>query len=500
MKRHLGVTIGLLSLVATTASAGLFDLPNVDILDDIGVQIPGLDRAFREEPPITTSLADAYYGVEFLDSYQPRWITSMHTLQRAANGDFKLERPGVFEVTVESFCLHAGTYGPRGRGEGYLLAPLKGPCAGVIEAILQGSMAHPEVPQSTVQSLIWGVLARTRIDDMSDELQQAARLFLTPEQIRDLNGRALGEIPAALFERAFGRLPSPLRQVWEAESRLRSLLVSGVIDYAQLEQVAVLTGEPPQPEGPLTPAGRWSYHPDGYFIRFFPNGYSEMCIQVSVPQSLLVERDTDGRITRVADGAGNRIEMAYDDTIAPLQIGKSMRGFAFSQVRFIRRLVVPPELTLDWEATWNGQGMTLVGVPTSGKVKTAEARYANAATLHQAALAHASELAQLAMAVRYGKPKRGTPAKLAGDPDKVMGLAELTDGLELLVEEAPSEQPWAKDHLELIYRAWQGAFVEYLETQARSNTGQLEDTHLASFGGLSSLGAIAPAAADAPPQ
>ena len=61
-------------------------------------------------------------------------------------GCFSRSDPGRNQFQAASYCLHAGTHGP-GRGDGYLYAPLEGSRSGVIRAILQGSVGHPELPQ-----------------------------------------------------------------------------------------------------------------------------------------------------------------------------------------------------------------------------------------------------------------------------------------------------------------------------------------------------------------
>ena len=51
-----------------------------------------------------------------------------------------------------------------------------------------------------------------------------------------------------------------------------------------MERIAVLTGEPPLGEGSKgIPKGQWSRHPDGYYVRYMPQGYSYTVIQVWMP-------------------------------------------------------------------------------------------------------------------------------------------------------------------------------------------------------------------------
>ena len=64
--------------------------------------------------------------------------------------------------------------------------------------------------------------------------------------------------------------------------------------YAELERVAVLLGDP-QPDAASrdVPRGRWSYHPGGYFIRFFPRGYNQTLVQVHVPETTAASPATE---------------------------------------------------------------------------------------------------------------------------------------------------------------------------------------------------------------
>ena len=104
-----------------------------------------------------------------LDDYQPTRFAPMMSLPLGAGGGFRL-RPGLYALTVESFCLQPGAFRP-GRGDGYEVAPLKGTGADAVQTILRNTSAHPEIPQGDVQLLLWGVIARTPIGDMDAPLQ-----------------------------------------------------------------------------------------------------------------------------------------------------------------------------------------------------------------------------------------------------------------------------------------------------------------------------------------
>ena len=299
--------------------------------------IPGLNDLLREQPPISTNLANAATEIALLDDFNPQRVTPMTQLRRGEHGSFILT-PGVYEFTAQSYCLHAGTHAP-GVGDGYLYAPIEGKRDTIIRHILQNSVDHPDIAQRDIQMLIWSILARTRVNDLSDNLEAVARRLLTRDEINKLNGGALGQIPPEVQSRLFAELPAGVRQVLAAEANLRSLFSRGNASYAQLEQIAVLAGEVGLGEGSRqVPSGRWSLHPDGFFVRYVPSGYSQTRIQVAMPDRYTISRDNLGRITAIADTLGNRTETTYDDTIAPRPHPNdpSLRAYAFRSIRFIR--------------------------------------------------------------------------------------------------------------------------------------------------------------------
>ncbi len=269
-------------LVAAPASAQLGGLGG------LGDRLLG-----RDSSPITTSLADARWGRPDLDNFQPRERKrSMLDLQRTPNGGFVLQR-GYYEMHAQSYCLHAGTHGPGG-GDGYLYAPVKGPAEEAIMTILRNSVNAPEIRQQTIQTLIWAILARAKFEDMSTEHQAAAARLLSPRQLAGLNRRALDVLAGPALGRLLGRVPAPLRRIAEAEAQLRQMVTAGA-SFSDLERVAVLTGNAPMgPGSQAVPSGRWSLHPDGYYIRYLPQGYSHTVVSIWVPEdSPAVGREYD---------------------------------------------------------------------------------------------------------------------------------------------------------------------------------------------------------------
>jgi len=455
---RLWIVLLLISLpVAAVAKFGLPDIP-IDIPTEVPIKIPGLDKILKEEPALTTSLADACTGLPFLDDFNPPAPMAMSHLPRRPNGRFVLSRPGLYQHNFLSYCLHAGAYGP-GSGNGYLWAPLKGSRAGAIRQVLINS-----INQHEVQSLVWGILARTRIDDMSSPLRQAARRLLTKDEIRRLNGGALGQIPSELLDQAFVDLPPLAQRALRAEAEIRGMLAGGIADFDQLEGVAIAAGEPPpHEEGPEVPSGRWSYHPEGFFVRYFPSGYKRTRVQVYVPENFNVERDELGRITAVADQYGNRVETSYDDSIEPVRVGDNfpLQGYGFRSIRFVHRMVIPPEVTLDWSAQWQDLGWTFAtSTAASGGSQQHSVRFSDLDERYQWANSHRQRLEQLKQAVAEIGRLRVAP--LDGSLERALDLANYAVALKAALGDRLQAEGWMTTHLQLVQKAWQAAVRDYV--------------------------------------
>lgn len=245
-------------------------------------RIPGLEDVLGRGPAITTSLPDAKWEDPSRDGFNPE-VSDLFTLDRGPNQGFLL-KAGAYGGVLQSYCLKAGTHGPGG-GEGYLFAPPKGPFDDLVIAIARNAVAKPNIPQREIQLLLWAVIARTKFMDMNSSMKAIATQLLTDRQIVELNGGALGILTDERLGGAIVRQPPIVRQVLEAENKLRGMFTGSMLPFDQFEAVAVLTGEAPWGEGSRrVPANRWSKHPDGYWVRYIPSGYSTTRVEIFVEE------------------------------------------------------------------------------------------------------------------------------------------------------------------------------------------------------------------------
>ena len=102
-------------------------------------------------------------------------------------------KPGFYTGTFQSFCIKAGTYNPiEGRGRFY--APLKGPKADIVEAIINGYQKDPNLTQREVQLLLWAIIAKTDFSKMKGPVKATAIKLLSPTQIARLSKGAIDKL------------------------------------------------------------------------------------------------------------------------------------------------------------------------------------------------------------------------------------------------------------------------------------------------------------------
>lgn len=270
-------------LLAFFAVPGFAQFPDLNrVLDKVGKKVPLLDKALKKQP-ITTSLEDAQWEDAEKDDFEPKKFGKLTSLERTESGGFILKE-GAFSMQTQSYCLKAGTHGPGG-GDGYLFAPTAGPAEDAIVSIVRGSVANPQIPQQDIQVLLWAIIARAKFEDLEPKLKLTASQLLTKKQLASLNRSITDMVSLSALDRAGVEVPDTLRKVLQAESSLRQMLTTPGTSFAELERVAVLSGNAPLGPGSRdVPSGRWSLHPDGYYVRYLPSGYSSTRVEIWVPQ------------------------------------------------------------------------------------------------------------------------------------------------------------------------------------------------------------------------
>jgi hypothetical protein len=263
---------------------------------------------------VTTNIKDAYPIAHWLEGVdqkvKPKDITGFNLA------------PGYYRVTIQSYCLHAGTYAPT-KGDGYLLAPLKGDRAGLIRSILQRSPEHSDVPQQDIQRLIWGIEADASFRDYPPDFQARVRPLLTPEEIAAMSAEK--SVKSALDRFA----PRGVTRALDFYGDLRRRVTDAQTSYQQLEEMAVRTGAAPEgKDSRKVDPGNWNYAGDNFYMRTYPTSYPTTAAEILVPACYRLERDDRSRL-RVLESGPYRIEAAYDDG----SLGQG-RAWRFRSLRF----------------------------------------------------------------------------------------------------------------------------------------------------------------------
>ena len=374
LRRCFIVACACIILCVPTAgyTIGLPPLPNPPALPKLpNLPIPDVTDLLNGEA-ITTSLSDAVTGIPFLNDYVPGLGRNLTSIPHNSRGEFDLVS-GSYWYNGRSYCLHAGKRAPTS-GSSYLYAPLKGPRAPIIEDILRNSASHLEIPQPTVQQLIWAILARAKISDTSPELQAAAVKLLSPAELLELNTNAVAFIPADKFNALLSKIPDPMRPVIDAENSLRGMLTSNAT-YQDMERVAVLPGLPEAGgQAEAQAQVRWSYDPHGFFMWFTPHGYQETTTYLDVPGAVTERTDQLGRITTLQDNKGDSLAVTYAGPGLGVDGDPQTQFYHIASLRFVWQEGNVHNPT-HHDETWSTNQLVMVGVPSgSGKIATAGAQ------------------------------------------------------------------------------------------------------------------------------
>ncbi len=264
-------------LIAFSAQAQLLG----GLKDKLAEKMP----SFLKKPsPITTAFSDVKMEGSLPESFgNDKTFIPLYKMTAVENGEGFTLCPGYYEMTNMSYCLKAGTHGPS-EGDGYMFAPTKGKMDDIVNAILLNHQTkHPQVPQRDVQMLLWAIIARAKFENLSGKLKVVTALLLTPQQIIKLNGGFAATLGNEALKKGIIDVPAPVQTVMEAENNIRRLVETGVDSYEDFEKYAVLAGMAAVDRSDIK-NGMWALHPKGYYVRYFPQGYSKTKVQVYVPE------------------------------------------------------------------------------------------------------------------------------------------------------------------------------------------------------------------------
>ncbi len=278
-KKVYSTTVLVFFLIGTVQSQGILGSAKdkaKNMLGKVSLKKLGKD-------PISTSFADTNTTVDLEDTFGNDAVFDPLCKQPKDTLANYVLTPGFYDFYGMSFCLKAGTYGPS-EGDGYLYAATQGKQEEIVIAILKNYEKHLDIPQRKVQLLLWAIIAKTNFKKLSNDLRIVSARLLTPKQLLQLNNGVLGFVPEKVMQKSISKAPPAIKTILEIENKMRGMFEGGISAYEDYEKLAILAGMAP-PTNTTIKRGRWSLHPDGYYIRYFPEGYSRTRVEIYVPDT-----------------------------------------------------------------------------------------------------------------------------------------------------------------------------------------------------------------------
>jgi hypothetical protein len=225
---------------------------------------------------LTTNYEDSIHAETLPPTMGPKEFKPLANLNRADDGSFILET-GAFEAYVEGYLLN---YGPPPTKEGaFFPAPFKGQRAKIVQAALKQAELHPEIPQAAIQALLGAIIANADIENMASPLQQAALTLLPQDQLKQLQGATA----AHAAQRALGGILRDQMKKHGIDQKIDAEQAA-IGNSAGYKDVAGVMGNiAVQPISMLpTLKGSWVLMPGNFYVRYLPDGFSKVRVQVMV--------------------------------------------------------------------------------------------------------------------------------------------------------------------------------------------------------------------------
>jgi hypothetical protein len=154
--------------------------------------------------------------------------------------------------------------------------PVSGYRKDIVQSILLNSQDRHDIDQKNIQLLLWSVVSGSNFNSLSWRVQDDAAKLLTSKQIFELKGGVVGAIKT--FSTATGIL--------NANNDIKRLFESGVQSYEAYERIAVRR-EQSKVLKTAVKSDQWYKQAENYYVRYFPESYQKVKVQVYVPDGLL---------------------------------------------------------------------------------------------------------------------------------------------------------------------------------------------------------------------
>lgn len=228
------------------------------------------DNARHQGPGLSTGNQQTMDPGDSMAGKQP---LNLLELPQTEEGEIVLA-DGFYEADFKSYCLQPGTPSPSAR-DAYLQAPLQGYRKEIIATVLQNSRKKTYLQQRNIQLLLWSVVSGSNFNRLSKDVQYTATELLSPHQVFELKGGVMGVVRTISSVLPDNTLPGSFRS-------MQQLFEAGNASYEAFERIAV-QHQLSEISNPALKTDQWYRQPGGYYIRYFPDSYQQVKIQVYVP-------------------------------------------------------------------------------------------------------------------------------------------------------------------------------------------------------------------------
>jgi hypothetical protein len=298
-------------------------LLNLLLVAALAACTPSRNSGQSPEQPTLTS--DVPANIQLPSDQKPQPLTD---LPQSEKGGFVL-KPGFYETDFKTYCLEPGTPDPH-QGDAYLQGPITGYRRDMVEAVLLNSREQKDIDQRNIQLLLWNIVSGSDFNNLSYEVQNDAARLLTPKQIFQLKGGVMGVVKNVSYTTG----------IMNANSDLKRLFETSVNSYEAYEKIAVA-----REQSKVIKQGvkydQWYKQRENYYVRYFPESYKKVKIQVYVPDGLL---DAENKINNeylFFDPTGQQAIPAFTNA-QRLGIGTTVVN-VIRQVIKINRQPAPPK-------------------------------------------------------------------------------------------------------------------------------------------------------------
>lgn len=201
-------------------------------------------------------------------------LQSLMDLPQTEYGGFVL-KPGFYETDFKTYCLQPGTPDPR-KGDAYYQGPVTGHRKEIVETVLLNSRDKKEIDQKNIQLLLWSVVSGSNFNSLPYNVQSDAMKLLTPKQIFELKGGVLGLIKNVSSSSGISNSNNDMLRLFE----------TGIKSYEAYERIAVRS-ERSRVIKQGVKYDQWYKQKENYYVRYFPESYKKVKIQIYVPDDIL---------------------------------------------------------------------------------------------------------------------------------------------------------------------------------------------------------------------